>query len=144
MLLVIVSVVAIGGLWTAEAAVSDVSNETFLDKNVNQSTVWHDLGGPDNATRYTSPKVTNSSGELNASEYTFNSTDGTIRFAANVSDTANVKTTAQIVPDNAGPILSALDGLFSLPQWTIFIAGAGVVLVGLQALNSGRRGGGPI
>lgn len=144
LLLVVVAVITIGGLWTAEAAVSDVSNETALDVSVNQSTVWQDLGGPSNATRYTSPTVTNSSGELNASAYEFNNTDGSIRFASNVSEFADVQTTAQVVPENSGPILSALNGLFKLPQWTVLIGGAGAVLAALQVLNNGRRGGGPI
>lgn len=143
-MLVVVSLVAMGGLWTAGKAVSDVSNETDVTATVAQSPTWQGVGGPTNTTRYADPVVTNSTGELDTTQYSWNHTEGEIYFAENTSDNATVETVALDTPPDAAPVLQTLDFLFKIPTWLVLIAAVAVLLAAVRAVNSVTSRGGPI
>jgi len=150
---VVVAVVALIGLWALGAAVADVGESTEFSVTVqHQNDSYQPVGGPD-IDRYAKPTVTNSTGQLNETEYSWNNSDGAILFNQSYSDSdpnqtytnATVDVTGYDLPGQSATIVSALQPLYALPGWLILILGPTVVLYGLWQLNSaaGGRGRGP-
>jgi len=150
---VVVAVVALIGLWALGAAVADVGESTEFSVTVqHQNDSYQSVGGAD-IDRYAKPTVTNATGQLNESEYSWNNSDGAILFNKSYFDSdpnqtytnATVNVTGYDLPGQSATIVSALQPLYALPGWLILILGPTVVLYGLWQLNSvaGGRGRGP-
>jgi hypothetical protein len=149
---VVLSVTALIGLWALGAAVADVGEPSNISTTVqHQNDSYQAVGGTD-IDRYAEPTVSNNSGTLNDSEYTWNNSDGTILFNKSYFDTndpsqtytnATVNVTGYTLPDQAATIVNALGPLYQLPGWLIFILGPVTILYGLIQLNkaTGRRRG---
>jgi len=149
LLLVVVGVVGLGGIWAVDATVDDVGNTTVITDEVNQTEGYEPVGerGLD---RYAEPaSVDNSSGTVNASEWDWNQSDGTIAFAEDIyvtqNQTENVTVsgvTASELPDESGPFVNIAGQLVLIPGWMALLVGAGLVVFALRALNSQRGRGG--
>jgi len=144
LLLVVVGVVGLGGMWAVDATVDDVGNTTTLTDTVNQTETYQPVGerGLD---RYAEPvSVENSSGALNASEWSWNQSEGTIAFAEQ-KQTENVTVsgvTASELPDQSGPFVNIASQLVLIPGWMALLVSVGLVVFALRALNNQRGRGG--
>jgi len=149
LLLVVVGVVGLGGIWAVDATVDDVGNTTVITDTVNQ-TETHQPVGERGLDRYAEPvTVENSSGTVNASEWTWDQSDGTIAFDEDQyvtqNQTENVTVsgvTASELPDQSGPFLNIASQLALIPGWMALLIAAGLVVFGLRALNGQRGRGG--
>jgi len=149
LLLVVVGVVGLGGIWAVDATVDDVGNTTTLTDTVNQTETYQPVGerGLD---RYAEPvSVTNSSGTVNASEWSWNQSEGTIAFDetryVSQTQTENVTVsgvTASELPDESGAFLNIASQLVLIPGWMALLVSVGIVVFGLRTLNNQRGRGG--
>jgi len=146
---VVVGAVGLGGIWAVDATVDDVGNTTTLTDTVNQTETYQPVGerGLD---RYAEPvSVTNSSGTVNASEWSWNQSEGTIAFDetryVSQTQTENVTVsgvTASELPDESGAFLNIASQLVLIPGWMALLVSVGLVVFGLRALNNQRGRGG--
>jgi len=143
--LVTVALVALMGLWGLGVVIADIGESTPVTATVNQTNdSYQSVGGPASADRYFAPTVTNDTGELNDSAYTWNNSDGTILFNETIEDTsdpnqtyeqAEVNVTAVDIPDRAATTVSILEPLFRIPAWLLWILGPLTVVYGLWYLS---------
>jgi cytoskeletal protein RodZ len=149
LLLVVVGVVGLGGIWAVDATVDDVGNTTTLTDTVNQTETYQPVGerGLD---RYAEPvSVANSSGTVNASEWSWNQSEGTIAFDetryVSQNQTENVTVsgvTASELPDESGAFVNIASQLVLIPGWMALLVSVGLVVFGLRTLNNQRGRGG--
>jgi len=149
LLLVVVGVVGLGGIWAVDATVDDVGNTTVITDTVNQSET-HQPVGERGLDRYAEPvTVENSSGTVNASEWTWDQSDGTIAFdetkytsQTEIENVTVAGVTASELPDQSGPFVNIASQLALIPGWMALLIAAGLVVFALRALNDRRGRGG--
>lgn len=153
LLLVVVGIVAFGGFWAVDAAMSEVGTESPYNGTVNQTTEWQSVADVD-GDRFTHPTtVTNDSRDLSYEdgEWRWNESDGTIAFSeraenATTGDPVLVDVdgaTAVGLPSEQSTVLAIIEPVTRVPGWMLMFIGAGAVLIGLREFSTRNRGGFP-